>query len=138
MKKVIVYVMFCCLMLSCSLQDDSLVNFQIKTLPIKKVEVAQSFDLGSTQSIAITYDLPDSCHKFYEITQSRNGNVIIITVVAELIGGLDCEETVKEETKTLTFKVTQIEDYIFKFWKGRDNEGNDLYIEKRISVNNPT
>lgn len=133
------YVVLCCLLFSCSLQDDSLANFQIKTLPVKHVELsAQAFDLGSTQSVAITYYLPNSCHQFYEISQSKNGNTTIITIIAQVVGETGCNTVVKEETQTLTFKVTQTEDYIFKFWKGKDNAGNDTYIEMTIPVNSPT
>lgn len=138
MKRVLMYVMFCCLLFSCSLQDDSLANFQLKTLPIKKVEIAQSFDLGSTQTIKIIYDLPDSCHQFYEITESNNGSATIFTVTAQVIGETDCNTVVKEETREIRFKAAQTEDYIFKFWKGRDSSGNDMFIEMTIPVNNPT
>ncbi len=41
----------------------------------------------------------------------------------------------RQEEYAFPVEATQEEDYVFKFWKGKNNEGEDVYEEVVIPVN---
>ncbi len=124
---------------SCAVDDGlSDVQFQFELIPIDSVEIPLAFNLGSTHTISVTYKRPSTCHSFsnFEYVQ-QSGNVRTVAVVNFVTIGTNCE-TLEEEfkTETFSFNALAVEPYTFKFWQGRDDEGEDMYLVYEVPVNN--
>lgn len=132
-KKLIIVALFVVTCTSCNLDDDG-TDASLETLPIKEAEVPTEFIFGRTYTLNVTYDLPDGCHSFYDMYYEYKGDARIVAVNA-LVSGNQCTEALIQETKNFVVQVEQREDYIFKFWKGKDNNGNDIFEEIIVPVN---
>ena len=119
---------------SCSLEgDDS--NLSIETLPIKEAMVPIEFEFGSMYKLKVVYDLPSGCHSFYDLFYQYESTARIIAVNSVVNANLACTEALIEREYEFEVNITQHEDYIFKFWKGTDSAGNDIFEEIRVPVN---
>ena len=120
---------------SCSV-DDGNSNFSIKTLPIKTAEVPSEFIFGQTYTLKVVYDIPTSCHSFYGLFYRHEGFSRVVAINSLVNNDLtSCDENPIEREYTFEVRALQNEDYTFKFWKGKDNSGNDIFEEVVVPVN---
>jgi len=134
-KKFLVMILIISTLLSCSLDDDDNSNFSLKTLPIKEAVVPTSFDFGQSHEITVFYDLPDGCHSFRNLFYQQEGTSRIVAINALVDNESACTEAIIEEEFTFAVKVTQSQDYTFKFWKGTNSNGDDIFEEVIVTVN---
>jgi len=118
---------------SCSLEDENS-NLSIETLPIKEAMVPQEFEYGAIYTLKVVYDLPSGCHSFYDLYYQYESTARIIAINSVVNTNLACTEALIEREFEFEVSVTQQEDYIFKFWKGTDSTGNDIFEEIIVPV----
>jgi hypothetical protein len=121
------------IVLSCSL-DDQEQNMHLETLPIDSATIPEHFQEGQTYQIDLTYTKPTTCHSFYDLYYVKNGNTRTIAVINSVLDNTSCETVDLEMEKSFNFVVNNSETYIFKFWQGEDDEGNDIYLTMEIPV----
>jgi len=135
-KKILASIFVVITLLSCSLNDDDVnSNLSLKTLPIKEALVPVSFDFGQPHEITIFFDLPDECHSFYSLFYQHDGTSRIVAVNSLVNNTASCTLAIIEKQFTFTVEATQQEDYTFKFWKGTDSNGDDIFEEVIVPVN---
>lgn len=134
LKKVVLFLFITLFSISCSL-DDNEINYRFELLEIESVVVPDELHLGETHSFIIRYRRPTSCHGFNAFYYEKNLNVRTVAVQGFVVESNDClpfENEIQEQT--LDFYVTNNGSYIFKFWQGKDDNGEDLYLEYEIPV----
>ncbi len=133
MKRVILILMMAFVGVSCSLDDDG-ANFDLATLPIKTAEVPEEFVFGGTYEITVTFDLPDGCHSFQSLFFQQNGNERVVAINALIDLQAACTEAITEKSYTFNLTALQQNNYVFKFWKGLDNDGENIFEEVIVPV----
>ncbi len=120
---------------SCS--NDSSPNFKFVPLPIISAELPESFTLGHTYKISVTYALPDGCTHFsnFHVTDKDITTRNVVIFGTERTDQEVCTEAIVEETATFNFVVLYSETYIFRFWKGESANGEQEYFEVEVPVN---
>ncbi len=121
---------------SCSLDDDGNTNFALKTLPIKEAVVPAEFEFGSSYTIKVLYDLPDGCHSFYNLYYEYKGTSRIVAITAIVDLNATCTEAIIEKEHEFIVNISQSEDYTFRFWKGEDSQGDDIFEDIVVPVIN--
>ncbi len=124
---------------SCSVDDvASDIQFQFEFIPVESVEMPTIFNFGSTHTISVTYRRPTTCHTFSNFDyQQSSGNLRTVAVVNFVTLGNNCEPLEEEfKTETFSFSALEPEPYTFRFWQGKDNEGQDVYLTYEVPVNN--
>ncbi|WP_298418193.1 hypothetical protein [uncultured Kordia sp.] len=138
MRKILFLALFTCftVLTSCSV-DDNAVVVQFEPIPIENVIIPMEFNLGETYTISVTYKRPTDCHSFNNLEYvAESNNVRTIAVVALVTTG-DCTTlTDNFQTQTFNFNVLDSNPYTFKFWQGKNDNGQDMYLEYEIPVNN--
>ena len=129
---------FICLLLfsviaSCSKSDE--INSKIKLLPIDEAITPQSFTYGETDSISIKYSLPNGCHYYHSLYYQYQDTTRIVAVRAVELLNENCTQSVSQKERKFAVTPNQYKDYVFKFWKGVDANGEDLFEEKIVPVN---
>jgi hypothetical protein len=121
-------------MMSCSPEGDE-VRYNFEFLAIESVELPDTLVLGQTHEIKVTYKRPTSCHVFNAFYYEKNLNVRTIAVNSIVTQRNDCVtlDNVIEEA-SINFYVTNNGSYIFKFWQGKDENGEDLFLEIEVPV----
>ncbi|WP_299119464.1 hypothetical protein [uncultured Tenacibaculum sp.] len=131
MRKLIL-IIFTIVLASCSVDDT---NYQIKLLTIKESTVPPSFKFGEVDTVKVVYDLPNSCHGFHSLYYQYQDTTRIIAIRALEILDKNCTQATIERELKIPVRISQKEDYLFKFWKGKDNDGKDIFEEKAVPVN---
>uniref|UniRef100_UPI00404B3423 hypothetical protein n=1 Tax=Flavobacterium sp. TaxID=239 RepID=UPI00404B3423 len=135
MKKIILLLSIIFLTISCSV-DDNRVDVHYEALPIESVDIPDSFTLGETHPITVRYFRPSTCHAFSGFYYEKDLNIRTIGVQTRVLEVSNCEELTDELVEEiLYFYVSSNGSYVFKFWKGKDAQGEDMFLEIEVPVN---
>lgn len=119
---------------SCNLDDDA-PQYRLELLPIESVELPSEFQIGNTYSITLRYIKPTTCHIYDGIYFEKDLNIRTFAVRSAVLLGGNCLSTDNEVVEqTFDFYVTSNGSYIFKFWHGTDENGEEIYLEYEIPV----
>ena len=139
MKKVLmpfILIMVCSLFVSCEVDDDS-PNFYFTALNTVEAKMPESFEVGKTYDIEVTYQRPNGCTFFegFDVSQTAETDRDVV-VVGSVLTDEDraCTEAVEEVVATLKFNVIYTKDYVFRFYAGDDDEGNATYLEYSVPI----
>jgi hypothetical protein len=138
MKKILSLVLVACFTTfsSCSIDNNS-VAVEFEFIPIESVIIPAEFNFEETYTITVIYKRPTDCHSFNNLQYiTELSNVRTIAVVNLYTPG-DC--TILDnnlQTETFTFNALDTEPYTFRFWQGKDDNGEDMYLVYEIPVVN--
>ena len=133
MKKVLI-ILIGLVTFSCSLSDDSLSSYQ-EAMPIESAVLPDEFIVDEIYEITITYLRPTTCHAFHDILYQKNINERIIYVIGTVFqNNGNCTELNAELEASFSFKPTEVGSYVFKFWEGKDDNGEDIYLTVEVPV----
>lgn len=128
---------FITVLTSCSIDDETDNNYLgTITLPIESVEMPESFVNGETYEILITYERPSNCYQFYNFFYDINENERTVAVINTVYSGTNCIDEPESVTVSLNFMVTSTETYLFKFYQGHDENGEERYFLVEVPVLN--
>lgn len=134
MQKYILLFFGLLLFYSCLNSNDAASDYKYEYIAIDKVKTPESFSFGKTDTITLNYSLPNSCYSFDEIYYEVEGNKRIVAVTAYVVLNEVCTQTITKEEMKFAVNVNQQEDYIFKFFKGKDKDGENIFEEVTIPV----
>ncbi len=135
MKKLFLLCFSLMLFLSCGVDDDSAPNFDFEFIPIEEVNIAEEFVLGEIYQIGVTYYRPSTCHNFHDFYYVVDGNEITIAVINIVYDDSGCELLEDQLVeKAFDFHDFYNQAYIFKFWQGEDENGDDVYLIYEVPV----
>ncbi|TJY34722.1 hypothetical protein [Pontimicrobium aquaticum] len=138
MKKIISAIFIFTLIFSCSLDNDiDRDAAYTDIIPIQSAEFPDYFESGQTHTITYNYLRPSTCHSFYDLYYVAEENTRTIAVVAYVEVSDDCEVLTDENVES-SFNFRAEEPigtvYTFKFWQGRDNSGEDIFVTYEVEV----
>lgn len=142
MKKLLLIFILAFALNSCTSEGNSpRVSYEL--IAIKRCIMPDSFVLGETYDLQMFYEKPTSCHYYKGIYFEKEGNTRIVAIQSGLVESNDCITydynnpiTPGESSAHYSFKVTEHQAYIFKFWTGRNEQGENTYYEVKVPVEN--
>jgi hypothetical protein len=138
MKKIILVLLGLFVFNACLNSDDdvSIGDFTYEYLPIDKAITPASFTYGDLDTITVSYSLPNSCYSFHQIYYQAidTTRIVAITAFVELPNSI-CTTAIVQEEKKFVVNVNQQDDYVFKFFKGKDSNGDNIFEEVIVPVN---
>lgn len=133
-KKIVSLLFLFVLLISCSIDNES-VKYHLEFLKIESVDLPDTLILGETHEIVVRYKKPSSCHTFNTFYYDKYLNERTIAVQCIVTERNDCITLDEEiEEAKLNFYVTNNGSYIFKFWQGEDDNGEDIFLEIEVPV----
>lgn len=132
-KKIIVLCLLTVFVSSCL--NDNEPDFAYELLPVDEAIVPASFTFGEKDTIAITYTLKNSCYYFDNLYYEYQDTARVVAVRAFVSLEDACTEIASQREYKFAVNVTQQEDYVFKFWKGKDSIGENIFEEIIVPVN---
>lgn len=133
MKKTIGLIFCFAFFFACN--NNSQLNFEQVFLRIKEAKTPTSFTFGKKDTIKLKYVLPSGCYSFNNIYYEKKDSTRIVAVLGLHDLESNCTQALIDEEYDLIVEPLQKEDYIFKFWKGKDNKGENIFEEVVIPVN---
>ncbi|WP_396153615.1 hypothetical protein [Flavobacterium sp.] len=136
MKKLLFFLAFIFTFISCGLEDDAPPAYHFEIMPVENFIVPDTFDYLSTHQIKLFYKKPNSCYDLAGIYFDRYLNERTIGLQCVVLNSTNCEpyEDALYEVD-FNFEVLSTETYLFKFYKGKDANGNNIFEEVEIPVN---
>ena len=111
-------------------------NVYFELLPVDSVIMPAEFHVNTENLIVIKFLRPTSCHafdSFYYVKDGFTRTVAVQSYVVEENGG--CTTLTNQiAEQTLRFQPTETGTYTFKFWKGKDSNGANIFEEITIDV----
>lgn len=132
MKKQLLLILSIALLSSCIKNTESLQ--ELKLLTIDEVSTPPFFTFNQVDTIKVKYTLPNSCHYFHSLYYQYQDTTRIIAIRAVNYLERSCTEVAQQKELKIPILVSQKEDYLFKFWKGKDNSQEDIFEEIVINV----
>jgi hypothetical protein len=136
MKKIISLIVLFFLFNSCT--TDNGPSYSLEFLPIGSVDIPTEFTLGETYPITVYYNRPTTCHYFNNLYYDKNLNTRTIAVESVVEYRDNCQDLSAADAMdsyTFNFYVTSNGSYKFKFYQGKDDSGNDVFLEYEVPVN---
>ncbi len=134
MKRILFLVLTITLFSSCLENDDP--NYEYRLLPIESSMVPTSFKFNTGDTIKVTYNLPSGCYQFDNLYYEYKDTARIVAIRAIEHLEINCTQAIIEKEFKFPVQVKQRQDYVFKFWKGKDINGEDVFEEKVVEVTN--
>lgn len=133
MKKIFFLLLIAISFSSCSVDDGN--DFYYEILPVESVVIPEEFVLGQTYEITVTYLRPTTCHVFNNFYYESELNQRTVAIVTTVYQNNDCLPLIDQQVEaTFNFMVNSNGTYVFKFWQGEDENGNDLYYIVEVPV----
>jgi len=90
---------------------------------------------GETYDITVTYYRPSTCHIFHDFYYLKDGATRTIAVINAVNNSSNCEDA-EDELVEVSFEFIAVYNqvYIFKFWQGEDENGNDVYLIYEVPI----
>ena len=134
MKKLLLLSLSLLLFMSCSTDNDEY-NYYFEILPVESVDIPEEFVMGETYPITVTYNKPSSCYVYRNLYYAKENNQRTVAPIMTVYDNNNCE-TLEEysEDAIFNFIVTGNGSYVFKFWQGEDEEGEDIYLTIEVPV----
>lgn len=134
MKKLVLICFSLLFLASCSNNDDYL-DYYFEFMPIESISIPEEFILGQVYTISYTYYRPTSCHGFHDLYYYAENNQRTVAVINIVFEDTNCEVLTDELLeRSFNFKPLDYQTYLFKFWQGEDENGEDIYLTYEIPV----
>jgi hypothetical protein len=137
MKKLLVLFLSILVFSSCDLESDN-PSYHLEVLPVVSYEIPGTFVKGETYPIKLWYRLPTTCHGFNGIYYQKDATTTrTIGIHSYVLDRNDCQplsDELEPIVATFNFMVTSTGSYLFKFYKGKDEEGNPVFESVEIPV----
>ncbi|MFY0481777.1 hypothetical protein ACI6PS_04160 [Flavobacterium sp. PLA-1-15] len=141
MKKIALLLLAVITLGSCSLEEgNNQPTFYYEILPVESFQVPESVAVGRNYEIKMTYKKPSNCHVYEGCYYKTEGYTTIVGIQTYVLDNPECQELENPEPLEVVFdfKVEGIQNasqpYVFKFYKGKDVNGNDVFEEVSIPV----
>lgn len=136
MKKLALLLLIVSAFISCSPLDDNAPNYYLDVLPVESFTIPKSFDMNATYDIKVTYKRPTDCYVYDAIYYEKSGDVRTFGIQAMVLDNENCKPVNEEPIEvTFGFQCTPgYSQYVFKFYKGDDENGNAIFEEVVIPV----
>ena len=136
MKKILVlFLLATAVMLGCNDDDYDDHDYHLEYTSVLSAEVPDEFVYGRTYRIKITIELPNSCYYFYnQYDYFYEGTSMLIYPIVHVDDNVACTPNIRETTFSIPVQALQYEPYIFKFYQGEDEEGQDMFLTIEVPV----
>ncbi|WP_299244741.1 hypothetical protein [uncultured Aquimarina sp.] len=118
------------------LNDDDGIIFSYERIPIEQVDIPGQFTRGETYKITVFYFRPSDCHSFSGFDYDRLSNERTVSVLNVVVQDRMCEDL--EETDlidtSINFFVGSEDSYIFRFWQGVNDQGENDFLIIEVPV----
>jgi len=123
---------------SCSNDDDNNYHdYHLEYIGVVSADLPDEFIYGQTYRINVTIELPNSCYYFYnQYDYFYEGTSRLIYPIAHIDDNVPCTPNITETTFSIPVQVLQNETYIFKFYQGKDTDGQDMFVTIEVPVVN--
>lgn len=122
------------IMTASCLDDEPVMNVTYNYRPIDSVQIDSIYPARQVTEIKTFFTTTNGCQQFFDYDYNALGNERTVSVITSEIEELGCTDITETEFYTLHFKPETSGTYTFRFWNGKDAEGQDMFIIREIEI----
>lgn len=135
MKKIALFVLLSISLSGCSVDNGNQDSYLYDVIPVDSYTLPDKFVIGNTYEIKLKYTRPTACHFFQGIYYNKELNVRTIAIQIGAPSDQVCTLNIPPQSEaSFNFVPTVTGLYIFKFYKGKDSAGKELFEEVEVNV----
>ena len=134
MKKILLFSILTLIFTSCEIDDNNPPNFVFEVVPIQNVTIPDEFQLGQTYEITVQYIRPNDCYEFNDFYFTSAINERTIAVINTVFLEDTCNTLNEPVEASFDFIANSLGTFVFRFWQGEDEFGEDIYLVFEIPV----
>jgi hypothetical protein len=122
---------------SCSMSDDVVIQYRYEFLPVESYDFPDHFIFGQTYTLNFYYRKPTTCHNYSGFYFETDENTRTVAIHSLVLNSANCQPIADDAPPSIapmSFRVVQHGQYIFKLYKGKDNDENIIYEEVIVQV----
>lgn len=129
MKKIVSLFSLFFVAIACNPSDDTQ-DIVYESQPILNVTLPDTIAVFDENEIEVEYLRPSTCHGFGGFYYDKEGLTRTIAVQTYFYQNNNCETLTNDvKHETLKFEPTVTGTYTFRFWQGKDVNGQDVFLE---------
>lgn|SRR5690606_4747552 len=136
MKRLFTYVLVALFFVSCGVPDDT-IDFYHEFMPVDSVEIPEELHVNETYQIVMSYTRPSDCYVFsdiYYVYESPFERTVSI-ICKVYNNNENCDPlTYPAYDAIFNFTPTNTGTYVFNFWQGLDDNGENLFLTVEVPV----
>jgi hypothetical protein len=111
-------------------------QYNLEKIAIFDIEIPETLEINVENPISFKYALVNGCHSFYDLEKmiSNDGKTLTITAFAQVNQADVCTQVYTEKEINFSFKPTKQGTYKIRFWKKKNNQGEDEFTEIVIVI----
>ena len=109
-------------------------SFSLEIMSIESVDAPDEFTFGEAHEITVNYTRPNDCYQFNDFIFQPSESTRTVAVVDTVYENISCSQALVNASVSFDFTVTSMETYVFQFYQGEDNNGEDQYLIVEIPV----
>ncbi|WP_271768479.1 hypothetical protein [Aquimarina algiphila] len=120
---------------TCS-NDDNETSFFYELVTVQDASVPEQFNRGEIYTITVSYFRTSNCHSFAGFDYDRLANERTVSVINLVVNRGNCEELDMTDLVEVSFDflVGEEDSYIFRFWQGKDENGDNQFLIREVPV----
>lgn len=139
MKKIFLLLCVIALAVGCAIDDGPDQQFHVEFVPVESVDLPESMAPGHNYEITVHFRRPNDCYYFDGFYYEANDHVRTVAVQAIYIEDASCAPIVSVEPESESFILKcpenyAFDSYLFKFYQGEDEDGNQVYLEREVPI----
>lgn len=137
MKNLILLLFVSLIGISCS-DDNDRPAYHYEILAIDSFEAPAFFNLGEVHTITLFYKRPNDCHTDQSLYFEKKDSTRTVAIQSLVFDSNNCQEFPNEDPikGTFQFEALSTSTYLFRFYKGKDENGANIFEEVSIPVIN--
>ena len=134
MKRIFFVIFSFIIFVSCSNDDEPSYHYEL--LAIKEVELPLEFEYGKVYEVNLQFIQPDDCYVYSDVLYEYDVEMRNVAVISTVLDGKQCNSVDLEDEISFKVQALQVENYVFKFWQGEDDNGEPIYLIIEVPVVN--
>lgn len=116
------------------LDDEPVMNVTYQYRPVDSIQIDSIYPARQITEIKTFFTTTNGCQQFFNYDYTAIGNERTVSIITSEIQESGCTDVTKVESFTLKFSPERSGIYTFRFWNGKDENGQDTFIIREIEI----
>lgn len=116
------------------LDDEPVMNVTYQYRPVDSIQIDSIYPARQVTEIRTFFTTTNGCQQFFDYDYSAIGNERTVSVITSQIQDTGCTEITEAKSFILKFNPENPGLYTFRFWNGKDENGQDTFIIREIQI----